>query len=530
MLTGHIDGLTRVGTRGWVRDTAYPDSPVSVLITCGHRLLGRAVANIPRPDLVAAGIGDGAFSFSLSFNPPLSPARSWLIHLRSEATGAELPGSPIRLPAAKEFDPAARRAFSAAIDSFASEAELDERLTFLATERDRLLQRRADNRGNRFDRDRPNAEHASRPRRVLVIDHRPPRSDHDGGSSAILSHMRALRRLGYHVVFAAQSMAAPEGADAALLDRDGIESCHAPHYASVEEVLRRDSGMFDVVYLHRVSIAAAYTALVRQTQPRARLVYSVADLHHVRLHRQAKYEDWLELTAEADRVRDQELWCARMADAVITHSSTEATLLRPMLPAGRVHVVAWDMPIRPGPRTFDQRVGAAFIGHFAHAPNAAAAWVLRDQIVPALQRCTPPIDCVLVGDGVPPSLGLPRPGLTSAGHVACLDDVLGNVRLTLALVPFGAGLKGKVLASFQAGVPCVCSPVAAEGFDLPPRLQDLVVRDTEAAIRLIARLHGDADYHGRLSKRCRLFAERRFSEAALDAALATAVRRPVAQT
>lgn len=522
MLLGSIDRLGRDRVQGWVRDPAHPEAPVGLLITAGGRLLGRVVANRFRGDLVAAGVGEGRFGFDVAFNPPLSPARSWLVHVRAEADGRDVPGSPVRLQASAEFDGAARRAFAAALNGFGTDKELDERLLFLSEERDRLLQRRADRLGLRGA---AAGEGDGQPC-ALVIDHAVPRPEQDAGSGAVVSHMRSLRRLGYRVVFAARDMGG--GADAAALEAEGITCCGAPWYASVEEVLRRQAGRFALVYLHRVSVAAAYGTLVRQTQARARVVYSVADLHHLRLFRQAEAEDRPELLPEAGRLREMELWCARMSDAVITHSATEAALLRSALEGCvPVHVVTWSMaPSLPGSvpgsvpgatrrRAFAERSGAALLGHFAHHPNVAAAAVLREEIAPLLDG----VPCLLVGAGLPEGLRADAPGVRYAGHVESLDDLFDSVRLTVAPLPFGAGLKGKVVASFSAGVPCVCYPMAAEGMDLPPRLEALVVADAAGAARLMRRLHEDEAFNERMGRRCLAFARRRFSDAAVDAAM-----------
>ncbi len=531
MLLGHIDSVGRKRMHGWVRDDAHPAASVSLIVTANDRLLGRVVANVHRADLVQAGIGDGRFGFEVAFTPALSPARSWLVHVRSEGTGEDVPGSPIRLQASSEFDETAQAAFSAALDAYASEADLDERIAFLASERDRLLQARADLRSQRPERAtarlRGIQTGTAPARRALVVDQRVPEPDRDGGSNALVSHMHALQRLGFEVTFAAQSMAGGEAADA--LQRDGILCCRAPWYSSVEEVLRREADTFDLVYLHRIAVASAYTTLVRQCQRRARLVFSVADLHHVRLARQARAEDRPELLAEAERARLLELWAAQEADGVITHSTEEAVLLRRTVAANRVHVVTWSVPAKARATGFARRGGLAFIGHFAHAPNAAAARQLRDEIMPLVLRENPSITCHLVGDNLPLSLQAPQPGLDYAGHVDDLGELFESVRLTVAPLQFGAGLKGKVMASLAAGVPCVCSPIAAEGMDLPPRLQELVVPDVASAVRMILRLHDDEAYNARLAKRCVAFADRAFSEAALDAAMRRAVADPAAE-
>jgi len=60
--------------------------------------------------------------------------------------------------------------------------------------------------------------------------------------------------------------------------------------------LRLHAGTFDVIYLHRHQCADRYLALARAFHPKARIVYSVADLHHVRLARQAQVEFRFEST------------------------------------------------------------------------------------------------------------------------------------------------------------------------------------------------------------------------------------------
>ena len=512
MLTGSIDEAARQRVRGWVRDPAFPDAPVSLVVTADDRLVARTVANVRRPDVARAGIGNGAFGFDVAINPPLSPARSWVVRVQAEADGEDMPGSPFRIEASAEFDGEARRAFSAALDTFSTVDELESRISFLAEQEDRLLQRRAE---LRFGPSRV-------AKRALVIDDRAPQTGRDGGSDALLSHMRSLQRIGFAVTFATPAM--PRGPAVAALEADSIDVCQTPWYRSVEELLRREAGRYDLVYLHRVLSAANYTTLVRECQSRARLIYSVADLHHLRLARQAAAEDRPELLAEAKALHGREVWAAQAADCVITHSAVEAGLLRQFVPAERVHVVAWAAPRRPAfPEVpFADRRGMAFIGNFSHAPNEAAARHLRDMLIPLIQQADPSIICQIVGSDIPHSFQTGQPGLQLTGHVEDLGGLLDSLRLTVAPLAYGAGLKSKVLESLAAGVPCVCSPIAAEGFDLPPPLDEFVVADPAAAVRAIVRLHNDAAYHARLAEAARAFAAEGFSPARLDAALRAA--------
>src|SRR5262249_14436918 len=138
----------------------------------------------------------------------------------------------------------------------------------------------------------------------------------DAGSQAIISHIDCLRQLGWHVEFVATDMV--RGDAPSCLTQAGVVCHGAPAVSSVEEVLRRSPGRFDLVYLHRAGNALAYAGLARQYQPSARLIYSLADLHFLRVGRQADAEARPELAREAAELCRREVLAMRLVDSVIT--------------------------------------------------------------------------------------------------------------------------------------------------------------------------------------------------------------------
>jgi glycosyltransferase involved in cell wall biosynthesis len=292
----------------------------------------------------------------------------------------------------------------------------------------------------------------------------------------------------------------------------------------IEDVLQRQRGGFDVVYLHRLSNAAKYSALVRHYMPHARLVYSVADLHHVRLGRQAAIEGRPDLKIHSKQIKLQEMMLAWSADAVITHSAEEAGLLKCEVPAAHIHVVSWAVNARPRDVAFSKRHGIAFVGSYTHAPNADAAQWLAQAIMPLVHRGDPAIICALIGSGMPESLRqLTAPGVAPLGYVADLDGALAQIRLTVAPLRYGAGVKGKVLESLARGVPCVMSRVAAEGLALPDALAPLVA-DTAADIAArVLHLHADEAAHAAVREAGLAFIARRHSADSILPALKAAI-------
>ncbi|MBX6382995.1 MAG: glycosyltransferase [Microbispora sp.] len=351
-------------------------------------------------------------------------------------------------------------------------------------------------------------------RRALFIDENLPTPDRDAGSNAAFEHMRLLLALGYKVSFLpAQSMARrdPYAAD---LERIGIEVLCAPYVNSVEDAFRRQPVPPDLVYLHRGSNAAKYTGLVREYFPEARLVYSVADLHFLRLRREAEVTGDPARLVEAARCEAAELHAVRSADRVIVHSHVEAAMLRQHVPEASVHVVPWTVRGEPPVVPLPERSGLAFIGGYAHRPNVDAALHLVAEVMPAAWAALPSLHCLLVGSDMPREVArLAGPGVKVLGHVPDLREVFARIRCTVAPLRYGAGIKGKVLTSLAHGVPCVMTPIAAEGVAFPETLRWLIAETPAQMAERVVTLHRDEALAAQLSEASLAFARESFGEA-----------------
>jgi len=539
MLRSFLDEANRHRVAGWAQDEEQPDAPLSLLILVDDALAARILANRHRPDLAAAGIGDGHHGFHFEFPQSLSPRERHVVRICREADGADLVGSPAVLDPAAVGDGLAYEQLAEIDVAALPDDALARGIELIAEHADKAAQEFANRQSGRAERrehrlrverwrrrgeigDAPAAAGAKR--RALIIDDRVPQPQRDAGSAVILSHARSLQRLGFEVSFTASLDFAAATDEQAALDAAGISWCGMPHYHSVEEVLRRQAGEFDLIYLHRAANAAKYGELARQYFPKARQLYAVADLHHLRVARQAAAEDRPELAPLANRLRLMEFTAAALSDAVITHSSEEARLLATQLGGAKVHTVRWSAMPRLTKTPFAKRHGIAFIGGYGHPPNLDAARWLIGEIMPRVRERDPTIKCLLVGDRLPAGLRQRcGEGIVALGAVEDLAAIFQRVRLTVAPLRFGAGIKGKVVDSLAAGIPCVMTPVGAEGLDLPAALGGCIASTGDEIATAILRLHNDAA----ANKECRgvglRYVEDSFSEARLDAALARAV-------
>ncbi|GBQ89465.1 glycosyltransferase [Acetobacter nitrogenifigens DSM 23921 = NBRC 105050] len=531
-LRASVDVVGRTRIAGWLRDEARPDHRLNVAILLDDVVLRSAVANALRTDLRDTGLGDGRYGFDFVLSPPLPSDTDHAITVLCEETGQPLPGSPFHFPASHRFNAAFRQHVAQTLAGVGARNVRSDALTFLIDQIETL--RREQARADAREAESVAHERARRlgadaeetPPRILFIDDRAPDTRRDAGSCAMLSHMQAAQALGHEVSFIA-SVVELDATTRHRLEDDGFTCWAAPTYPTVESLLRGQAGAFNAIYLHRLSNASRYLALARHYMPGARIVSSVADLAHLRLERQAAVEGRPELRTAAGQERVREHMAAWASHAVITHSRIEADILARAVPTANVHVVPWSTPLTPEPLPFHERRSVAFVAHYGHAPNLDAAKWLVDEILPLIREASPEIELLLVGSAMPDAVVRmdDAPGVRVLGHVAELPALLRSVRLTVAPLRFGAGIKGKVLESWAAGLPCVATPIALEGLPLPSPLEICLARTAREFADAVVGLYHDAQRSTEIGARARAIVAQQFNAEAVEQALKRALGR-----
>lgn len=136
-----------------------------------------------------------------------------------------------------------------------------------------------------------------------------------------------------------------------------------------------------------------------------------------------------------------------------------------------------------------------FLGGYRHPPNVDAVLYFVDQVWPLIRRKLPDAEFLVVGSHAPSELlnldG--RDGVRVVGFVEHLAPVFECVRLSVAPIRYGAGIKGKVAMSFAYGVPVVATACAAEGMGLEEGREVIVADVPEAMASAIIELytHGE---------------------------------------
>jgi GT2 family glycosyltransferase len=363
-------------------------------------------------------------------------------------------------------------------------------------------------------------------RRILFIDESTPTPNEDAGSVAALSHMRAMQRLGCKVTFVPADNMVHLGDITRDLQRIGVEVLHAPWFQSAEEVVRKRGAEFDAVYLHRYVNAFKYAGVLRAVMPHAKLMYSVADIHHLRLEREAMVTGDAEVAMRAAQMKARELAAMSMVDQVIVHSAHEGSYLSGIVDEGRLNIIPWVVPTRPPARGFDARADLVFLGGYRHPPNVDAVRFFISEVMPYLRELVPGIVFRIAGSHMPDSFHeLAAADVVLDGFIPDLSAYFEGIRVMVAPLRYGAGIKGKVFDALARGLPCVASSVAAEGMTLADREEIVVADDPRQIAEAIAWVYQDREAWTRLQQGGLDYISRTCSEAAVSDRFATLFKR-----
>ena len=115
--------------------------------------------------------------------------------------------------------------------------------------------------------------------------------------------------------------------------------------------------------------------------------------------------------------------------------------------------------------SFENRKDFVALGGFKHPPNVDQVLLLKN-LWPRIREVIPEAKLHIYGSF--PStriqqLHSPKQGFVVHGYVKDLNMPLGNARVMLSPLRFGAGIKGKIIDSWRYGCPVLTTPIGAEG-------------------------------------------------------------------
>jgi len=334
---------------------------------------------------------------------------------------------------------------------------------------------------------------------ILVIDHHLPMPEKDAGSLRMFHILNILRRLGHRVTFIPDNLAdMPPYGD--KLRKRGIKVVYHPYIKKVRDYLTSHGSEFDAVVLSRCDFARKHIADVRLHAPQSRIIFDTVDLHFLRTDRQAELTSDPKIRERASEKRQLEYDLIDQADETWVVSEVEQKLLREARPGKSIEIVPTIVDV-PGSKTpFSLRRDFLFIGGFQHTPNIDAVIFFLEKIHPLVEEHLSDAKFYIIGDKAPPEVvALATDNVIVAGLQPDVRPFFESVKLSVAPLRYGAGIKGKINLSMGFGVPVVATSLAVEGIALTDREDILIADEPENFARALIELYESEELWNRLS-------------------------------
>lgn len=335
-------------------------------------------------------------------------------------------------------------------------------------------------------------------KKILIIGSVWPEPDSSAAGTRMLQLISLFREEGFLVTFASPAMDSDFMIDLTLVGV--VKKSIALNCSSFDAFVKELNP--SVVLFDRFMMEEQFGWRVSENCPDAIRLLDTEDLHCLRVARQNAFKEkrcFEEENILKEEVAKREIASILRCDLSLMISEYEIELLTKRfkldssllfyLPFLVEPISSIDLVKLP---SFEERNNFIFIGNFLHEPNWNAVQYLKETIWPLIKMQIP--QAVVNVYGAYPSqkvvqLNNVKEGFIIKGRAANAHDVVGQARVVLAPLRFGAGLKGKLLEAMQCGTPSVTTSIGAESMhgDLP--WNGFIANDVEIFVTESVRLY-----------------------------------------
>lgn len=321
---------------------------------------------------------------------------------------------------------------------------------------------------------------------LLIIGTVWPEPASSAAGSRMLQLMEVFRLQGYAIMFAS---AAADSEFSVDLDELNVRKKNIELNSSSFDVFVKELNP-SVVLFDRFMSEEQFGWRVAESCPDALRILDTEDLHCLRYGRQTAWKEKREFTS-GDLLSDhakREIASIYRCDLSLIISQYEMELLQTHFKVDASLLLYLPFMLRPGEtanrKEFSERSNFITIGNFLHEPNWNSVQYLKEEIWPLIRKQLPGAELRVYGaypSQKVTALHNPKEGFFIMGRAEDAQEVIGQARVLLAPLRYGAGLKGKLTDAMLCGTPNVTTGIGAEGMQGGMEWSGLVA-DAAAAI------------------------------------------------
>lgn len=300
---------------------------------------------------------------------------------------------------------------------------------------------------------------------ILVVDDFYPQFDKHAGGKTIFQFLQVFVKMGLSVKFCPLFAANCEEPYYSILTDMGIDVL--PNQG-LHSWIEANTAFIDYILLSRPGVAKEF--MIKSLQARGiKIIYYGHDLHHLRKQREAVYnKNDASIAAEIEYVKNIESCAIEFSDIALYPSIEEKKYIETKFGFHNVNVITpymYDTNKMTVHNSFTKSNGIVFVGS-SHGPNLdGLLWFIKN-IFPAVLKKIPHIKLYIVGSSVADEIkALKSKNIEIVGYLTEeeLNKMYSTVKLSIAPLRYGAGIKGKIIDSIYHSTPVITTAIGAEG-------------------------------------------------------------------
>lgn len=306
--------------------------------------------------------------------------------------------------------------------------------------------------------------------KVLFIGLVWPEPTSSAAGKRILQLVEFFQNQGDEVIFSSAAAKSEASFDFCTTSLRGTKQSHIQLNDSSFNEFVRNLNPNIVVYDRFVS-EEQFGWRVSQECPDAVQILDTEDLHFLRSAREKAYKKKEEINLY-NEITIREMASILRCDLSLIISEFEMYLLQKEfnISSELIHYLPFLEKIQThesghNTKEFQERKDFVFIGNFIHEPNWQTVLHLKKNIWPKINAKLPEAKLNIYG-AYPTQkvwdLNNEKDRFLVHGRAENALEVIGNSKILLAPIPFGAGQKGKFIDAMQAGTPIATNSIGAE--------------------------------------------------------------------
>lgn len=306
---------------------------------------------------------------------------------------------------------------------------------------------------------------------ILIIGSVWPEPNSTAAGQRMMQLITIFKTLNYKITFSSTASFSDYSIDFNALGVDSV--IIALNNSSFDDFIQNLNPV--IVLFDRFMMEEQFGWRVTENCPNALRILDSEDLHFLREARLQCYKKKISCETKhlQNEIAKREIASIYRCDLTLIISSFEYDLLLNQFGISKelLHYIpmiydAIDESSFKNYPTFEERNHFFSIGNFYHQPNWDAVLQLKNSFWPLIKKQLPKAELHIYGAYLPEKakqLHNEKEGFIIKGRASQSSEVFKQYRVLLAPLPYGAGIKGKLIESMLYGTPNVTTTIGAEG-------------------------------------------------------------------